>query len=125
MSSRTYHFFIPKSLYGNIRYIKTESLMIKCIGGENMEKKEDKLVFLDSPKFIPKTKGAVGRDWTELFNKIPEGKVLVLDSETYGSSPNIRKQVKDYNKDNNNALKVTQRTVEEKIIVYITRKASE
>lgn len=85
---------------------------------------ENELVFLE-PEDVPRLmRGAIGRNWNKLFDKIPEGKVLAMDTETYGSAPNIRIQVKNYNGDaKEKVLKVTQRTDQEteKVIVYVMR----
>jgi len=83
---------------------------------------EKELVFI-KPNEVPRLlRGAIGRDWGSLFDKIPKEKVLVID-ETYGSAPNIRGQVKTYNKTKGDVLKVTQRTDKktEKVTVYVQR----
>lgn len=115
--SKTYTFVERKGLN---KFVIIDRFTIRCLGGVN-NKMSDELIFLDSPKEIPKSKGKTGRAWEELFDKIPNEKVLVLDEETYGSAPNIRSQVKDYNEKNGEVLTVTQRTVNDKTTVYITR----
>lgn len=100
-----------------------DKLRIECLGGENMSE-EKELVFI-KPEDVPRLlRGSKGRDWIELFNKIPKDEVLVMDTETYGSAPNIRAQVKNYNETQKNTeLNVTQRTdmKTEKVTVYVTR----
>lgn len=118
----TYHIYKRKCLYGSNRYYLQSKITIKCEGGESMEKTE-KLVFL-SPEDVPRlTRGKQGRNWKELFDKIPKGKVLAMNTEIYGSAPNIRVQVNLYNKDaKEKVLTVTQRTENENVIVYVQRK---
>jgi len=100
-----------------------DKIRIECIGGDSMSE-ENELVFLE-PEDIPRLmRGATGRNWKKLFDKIPEGKMLPMDTETYGSAANIRGQVKNYNGDaKEKVLKVTQRTDKEteKVTVYVTR----
>lgn len=123
LKSKTYHFYKEKSLYRGKQYFLVNKLRIECIGGESMTE-ENKLVFLE-PEDIPRLlRGSQGRNWVELFDKIPEGKVLAMNVEDYGSSPNIRTQAKLYNKDKNKkVLKATQRTDKktEEITVYVQR----
>lgn len=98
-------------------------LRIECVGGESMSE-EKELVFI-KPEDVPRLlRGSVGRDWIKLFDQIPKGEVAVLNTETYGSAPNIRGQVKLYNQDKKDeVLKVTQRTNKETegITVYVQR----
>jgi len=100
-----------------------DKIRIECIGGDNMTE-ENELVFLE-PEDIPRLlRVTTGRDWSGLFDKIPEKKVLFMDTETYGSAPNIRIQVKHYNENaKKKVLKVTQRTDKEteKATVYVMR----
>lgn len=100
-----------------------DKIRIECIGGDSMSE-EKELVFLE-PEDIPRLmRGTMGRNWNKLFDKIPEGKVLALDIETYGSAPNIRNQVNNYNRDaKEKVLKTTQRTDKEteKVTVYVMR----
>lgn len=86
------------------------------------------LVFLE-PSEIPRlTKGAFGRDWFAIFDKIPKGKALKMTEKDYGSCENVRSQVIKYNKakatkEVPKQLKATQRTdkgTEEKTI-YVVR----
>jgi len=98
-----------------------DKLRIECIGGDGMSE-EKELVFI-KPNEVPRLlRGSVGRDWEELFDKIPKGQVLVMN-ESYGSAPNIRGQVKIYNKTKGDVLKVTQRTDKktEIVTVYVER----
>lgn len=98
-----------------------DKLRIECKGGDSMSE-EKELVFVN-PKDVPRLlRGSARRDWEELFNKIPKDKVLVMD-ESYGSAPNIRGQVKIYNKTKGDVLEVTQRTDKktEKVTVYVQR----
>ena len=122
MKAKTYHFYKQKTLYGKKRYFLVDKLRIECIGGESMSE-EKELVFI-KPDEVPRLlRGSAGRDWEELFERIPKGEVAVLD-ETYGSAPNIRSQVKIYNETYKDAeLKVTQRTNKktEKVTVYVQR----
>lgn len=106
-----------------MRFFIVDKLRVKCVGGDGMN--EDKqLVFLE-PSDIPRLlRGKSSRNWTELFDKIPKGKVLAMDNETYGSAPNIRAQVKTYNVEKKDkVLTVTQRTntETEEVLVYVTR----
>jgi len=99
-----------------------DKLRIECEGGDSMSE-EKELVFI-KPEDVPRLlRGSAGRNWEELFEQIPKGEVLVMD-ETYGSAPNIRGQVKLYNKDKKaEVLTVTQRTDKktEKVTVYVER----
>jgi len=87
---------------------------------------ENELVFLD-PNEVPRLiRGGQGRDWKALFDKIPKGKVLEMKTgkDNYGSAPNIRNQVKFYNKDaKKEVLTSTQRTASEtdEVTVYVQR----
>lgn len=113
--------FKGKDLYGSRRYFLQKRIKIKCAGGENMTE-EKELTFLE-PEEIPRLmRGQNGRNWKELFDQIPIGKVLAMDTEVYGSAPNIRAQVKLYN-GKTKTLKVTQRTDKEteKTVVYVQR----
>lgn len=100
-----------------------DKIRIECIGGDSMSE-ENELVFLE-PEDIPRLmRGALGRNWDKLFDKIPENKVLAMDTETYGSAPNIRMKAKQYNEDaKKEVLKMTQRTDKEtkKVVVYVMR----
>ena len=85
---------------------------------------EKELVFI-KPEDIPRLlRGSTGRNWSALFDQIPKGQVLVMNVKNYGSAPNIRNQVKLYNKDKKDeVLRVTQRTDKktEEITVYVER----
>lgn len=122
MKAKTYYSYEQKTLYGKKRYFLVDKLRIECVGGESMSE-EKELVFI-KPDEVPRLlRGSAGRDWEELFERIPKGEVAVLD-DTYGSAPNIRTQVKIYNKTHKDTeLKVTQRTNKktEKITVYVQR----
>ena len=118
MKTTTLRNYRGKFINNKVIYFYIGKVIVKSKGGENMT--EEKLIFIE-PEEIPKTKGNIGRKWSELFNKIPINKTLEMDTEIYGSSPNIRTQVKNYNKDGNN-LEVTQRTINEKTVVYVTRR---
>lgn len=102
-----------------------DKIKIECKGGESMTE-ENELVFLE-PKDIPRLlRGGVGRNWKELFDKIPKGKVLLMKTgkDHYGSDANIRGQVKNYNEDaGKEVLKMTQRTnpETEELTVYVQR----
>ena len=91
-------------------------------------KEENELVFLD-PEDVPRLiRGGQGRDWKALFDKIPKDKVLEMKTgkDNYGSAPNIRSQVKFYNKDaKKEVLTSTQRTASEtdEVTVYVQRVA--
>jgi len=123
LKAKTYHFYKQKTLYRRNTYFLVNKIRIECIGGDSMSE-ENELVFLE-PEDVPRLmRGAIGRNWNKLFDKIPEGKVLIMDTETYGSAPNIRVQVKNYNGDaKEKVLKVSQRTDKktEKVTVYVTR----
>lgn len=123
LKAKTYHFYIPKTLYGKKRYFLQDKLRVECVGGENMTE-ENELVFL-KPEDIPRLmRGQSGRNWEELFDKIPKGQVLPMNTKTYGSVPNIRSQVKIYNETHKDkTLEATQRTDKEteEITVYVTR----
>lgn len=122
LKAKTYYSYEQKTLYGKKRYFLVDKLRIECVGGESMSE-EKELVFI-KPDEVPRLlRGSAGRDWEELFERIPKGEVAVLD-DTYGSAPNIRTQVKIYNKTHKDTeLKVTQRTNKktEKITVYVQR----
>lgn len=122
MKAKTYYSYKQKTLYGKKRYFLVDKLRIECMGGESMSE-EKKLVFI-KPDEVPRMfRGSAGRNWEELFKQIPKGEVLVMD-ETFGSAPNIRGQVKIYNKTHKDAeLEVTQRTDKktEKVTVYVQR----
>ena len=122
MKAKTYYSYEQKTLYGKKRYFLVDKLRIECVGGESMSE-EKELVFI-KPDEVPRLlRGSAGRDWEELFERIPKGEVAVLD-DIYGSAPNIRTQVKIYNKTHKDTeLKVTQRTNKktEKITVYVQR----
>lgn len=123
LKAKTYYLYKEKTLYRKKRYFLMDKLRIECIGGDNMGE-EKQLVFI-KPDEVPRLfRGSAGRDWEKLYDKIPKGEVLVMDVEIYGSAPNIRTQVKIYNKTHKNAeLKVTQRTDKEteKVTVYVQR----
>lgn len=122
LKSKTYYFVKEKHLYGKKRYFLVDKLRVECVGGDSMSEKKE-LVFIN-PDEVPKLlRGSGGRKWKELFDKIPKNKVLAMD-ESYGSAPNIRTQVKAYNKEQeDHELKVTQRTNKEtdKVTVYVQR----
>lgn len=83
----------------------------------------EELKFLN-PNEIPElTKGKSGRDWSEIFDQIPKGKVLAMAEKDYGSSTNIRAQTKIYNEKNGEVLKARQRTNKEtdETTVYVQR----
>lgn len=120
IKSKTYHIYKQKRINNTKKYCLQDKIKIECIGGDSMTE-EKELVFLN-PEDIPRlTKGASKRNWTELFDKIPVGKMLLMDSETYGSPANIRTQVKAYNEEKKATLKVTQRTDKktETVNVYV------
>lgn len=122
LKSKSYHFYKQKCLYRNRGYFLVGKLRIECIGGDSMSE-EKELVFIE-PDEVPRLlRGSKGRNWEALFNRIPKDKVLTMDTENYGSAPNIRMQVKIYNKTHKDALEVTQRTDKEteKVTVYVHR----
>ena len=121
MSSKTYVFVEQKHLYHNTRYFIKSKLKIKCVGGESMTKEKSELVFIDSDEIPRAFKGKVGRKWEELFNQIPEGQSLIVPEE-YGTGATIRKAVKDINERlEKETYKTIQRTVDEKLIIYVKR----
>lgn len=83
---------------------------------------EKELVFIE-PKDIPKFRGVAGKKWAKIFDKIPKGKVLGMTTEIYGHTPNIRAQVKVYNKAKGDVLTATQRTNSEtkEVTIYVQR----
>jgi len=121
MSCREYILVEEKTLYGKKRYFVKDRIKIKCIGGENMPNETPKLVFVKT-KTIPKAlKGKTGRDWKALFDQIPEDESLVVP-ESYGTGATVRSAVKNINEEAKKTLfSVTQRTVEDKTTVYVTR----
>ena len=127
LKAKNYSVCYPKTLYGKKRYFLLYKLRIECIGGESM-KEENELVFLN-PEDVPRLiRGGQGRDWEALFDKIPKGRVLEMKTgkDNYGSAPNIRSQVKFYNKDaKKEVLTSTQRTASEtdEVTVYVQRVA--
>ena len=121
MSSKEYVFVKEKRLYNRKRYFIEDKLKITCLGGEKMSKEKPQLVFVETDK-IPKTmKGRTGRNWKELFTQIPEKKSLVIPKDM-GTGATIRSAVKEVNKELGKAVySATQRTVDEKTTVYVTR----
>lgn len=121
LSEKNYTFVYAKPFYNKTLFFIKKKETVKCLGGENMEKGKE-LVFLE-PSAIPKLKGNLGRKWNEIFDKIPEGKVLPMSVKEYGSAPNIRAQVKNYNTEKGKTvLTATQRTDEkENVTVWVTR----
>lgn len=126
MKAKTYYFYKEKYLYRKKRYFLIDKLRIECIGGDNMSE-EKELVFIkpeDVPKVLRFTHGRIGRDWNAIFSKIPKGKVLVMDTETYGSAPHIRNKAKEYSERTENIeLESTQRTNKdtENVTIYVQR----
>jgi len=123
LKAKTYHFYKQKTLYRRNTYFLVDKIRIECIGGDSMSE-ENELVFLE-PEDIPNfRRGMKSSILPKIFDKIPNGKVLAMDTETYGSAPNIRLQAKNYNKSKRKeVLKVSQRTDKktEKVTVYVTR----
>lgn len=121
MSSKEYVFVKEKRLYNRKQYFVEDRLTITCLGGEKMNKEEPQLVFIETAK-IPKTmKGRTGRDWAKVFTQIPEKKSLVITKDM-GTGATIRTAVKAVNKELKKVVYVaTQRTVDEKTTVYVTR----
>lgn len=122
LKAKTYYIYREKRLYGKKRYFLVDKIRIECVGGDSMSE-EKELVFIE-PNDVPRLlRGATSRKWSEIFNKIPKNKVLVMAKEDYGSAPNIRGQVKKYNEINDNALTATQRTDSEteEVTVYVQR----
>lgn len=122
LKAKTYHVYEQKLLYRRNIFILHSKLKIECLGGESMTE-ENKLVFIE-PEDVPRLiRGATGKKWLETFDKIPKGKVLAMTTEDYGSAPNIRGQVKGYNKIKGNVLTATQRTNKEteEVTVYVQR----
>ena len=121
MSSKEYVFVKEKTLYNRKRYLIRDRLKITCLGGENMTKEKPQLVFVETTK-IPKTmKGRTRRNWTELFAQIPEKKSLIVTKDI-GTGATIRTAVKATNKELGKVVyRATQRTVDEKTTVYVTR----
>ena len=123
LKSKTYHIYKQKSLKATNRYVLITKLKVSCVGGESMNE-EKELVFLDFGEIPALNRGAIGRKWTELFDRIPKGKVLPMTKEGYGSAPNVRAQVMKYNKAKNaKVLKAYGRTDKEtkKTTVYVQR----
>lgn len=121
MSSKTYFFVIEKTLYNKKRYYIQDKLKITCMGGENMTKEEPKLVFVKTSTIPKMSKGKTGRNWKELLARIPEGESMVVTKE-FASGATLRVAVKNINTElKRKAYSVTQRTVDEKTKVYVTR----
>ena len=115
-------FFIKeKRLYSRKQYFIEDRLKITCLGGEKMSKEKPQLVFVDTDK-IPKTmKGRTGKDWKAIFAQIPEKKSLIITKDM-GTGATARSAVKEVNKELGKAVySATQRTVDEKTTVYVTR----
>ena len=92
------------------------------MGGENMPKENPKLVFVKTSTIPKALKGKTGRDWKALFTQIPEGESLIVPEEC-GTGATIRSAVKNLNREfGAEVYAVTQRTVEEKTTVYVSRK---
>ena len=122
MSSKEYVLIEEKPLYNKMRYLVKDRIKIKCIGGENMPKETPKLVFVKTSTIPKALKGKTGRDWKAIFTQIPEGESLIVPEE-YGKSATIRCAVKNLNMElDAEVYAVTQRTVEEKTTVYVSRK---
>jgi len=127
LKAKTYHAYYPKRLYKRNTYFLLYKLRIECIGGESM-KEESELVFI-KPDEVPRLiRGGQGRDWKALFDRIPKGEVLPMNTgkDGYGSAPNIRAQVNLYNKDaKKEVLTSTQRTKKKtgEVTVYVERVA--
>ena len=122
LKAKTYHVYERKLLYRRDIFILHSKLRIECLGGDSMTE-ENELVFIE-PEDVPRLlRGATGKKWLETFDKIPKGKVLVMTTEDYGSAPNVRGQVKEYNKTKGDVLTVTQRTNKEteEVTVYVQR----
>ena len=121
MSSKEYVFIKEKHLYNRKRYFVEDKLKITCLGGEKMSKEKPQLVFVDTAK-IPKTmKGRTGRDWKVVFAQIPEKKSLIITKDM-GTGATIRSAVKEVNRELGKAVySATQRTVDKKTTVYVTR----
>ena len=121
MSSKEYVFVEEKPLYRRKRYFVKDRIKITCIGGENMPEEKPKLIFVKTDTIPKMSKGKTGRDWVELFSQIPEGKSLVVP-ENYGTGATVRTAVKNINAEfEAKVYAVTQRTVGEKVTVYVTR----
>lgn len=117
--SKEWYYYKGKHIYMGITYFFKGKYKINCEGGESMVEVKE-LVFLEPEELPQKHRG--GTNWIEIFNAIPSGKMLVMDEKTFGSAPNIRQQVAKYNKANGKVLTATQRTVEEKTLVYVVKK---
>ena len=121
MSSKTYVFVEEKPLYNRVRYFVKDKIKIICIGGENMPEEKPKLVFVKTATIPKMSKGKTGRNWKELFAQIPEGESLVVP-EDYGTGATIKSAVKNINEElKKQVYAVTQRTIGEKVTVYVTR----
>lgn len=102
----------------HLNYRKRLSKGYKFKGGEKMEFNYVK------PEDIPKAnRGGKGKDWNAIFNAIPVGSVLVMNKAQFGSSENVKAQVRKYIEENGEVLKATQRTNKEteETIVYVQR----
>lgn len=121
MSSKEYVFVEEKHLYSRNRYLVKDRLKITCLGGENMDNEKPQLVFVETTEIPRTTKGRTGRDWKALFARIPEKKSLII-TKNIGTGAIIRSAVKDVNRQLGKAVySATQRTVDEKTTVYVTR----
>lgn len=122
LKAKTYFIYEEKHLYNNKRYFLKDKIKIECIGGDSMNE-EKEIVFLN-PDEIPQLTRNAGRNWSDLFDQIPNGKVLAMTEKKYGSAPNIRAQVAKYNKvKKNGKLKANGRTDKktETVTIYVQR----
>lgn len=109
--------FINKKLI----YLVKEKFSIKCLGGGNMENENDVLVFVETDSIPKALKGKTGRNWTELFNTIPDGKSAIIP-EDFGTGATVRQAVKNINSTlGKKTYQVTQRTENEKTVVYVSK----
>lgn len=96
-----------------------ERFTINCEGGDSVIKIEE-LVFVDTNSIKSMSRGKTGRDWSELFAKIPEGKSLIVP-KTLGVGATVRSAVNKINKVSKIKYKVTQRADGKTVKVYVNR----
>lgn len=121
MDKKNYTIIEETVKYGKPHFIVKDKLTIKCEGGEKMGKEKSEIVFIKTEDIPKVLKGKTGRNWQELFESIPEGQTAIIP-ESYGTGATVRQAVKQVNaKLGKVTFKATQRTENDKPIVYVIR----
>lgn len=119
LGQKTYKFVKRRFIRRKCIYYIMKTLTIKCEGGESKMSNEE-LVFVETSAIPSLNRGKAGRNWSELFAKIPEGQSLVIP-ESYGVGATVRSAVQKVNETSKIQYKVTQRQEGKKIIIYVSR----